>query len=74
MDVEGDPGDARVTSRTRAVELEDEQVFSGAGRGATPAEAAAAARLGQVSDTVRDAYREMLFRGANQRGEGRIDR
>lgn len=74
MSEEWDPGASKVTWRTREVELEDEQVFAGAGRGPSPAEAAAAARVAHISDGVREAYREMLFRGANQRGEGRIDR
>lgn len=74
MDLERDPGDDRVTARTREVELEDEQVFAGAGRGPSPAEAAAAERQPGFADSVRDHYREMLFRGAAQRGEGRIDR
>ena len=72
MGVEDDPGYDKVTDATRTFELEDEQVFSGAGRGPTPAEAAAAERAGPVSDHTREAYKGMAFRGANQRGEGRI--
>ncbi|MGE3355364.1 MAG: hypothetical protein AB7O92_01960 [Acidimicrobiia bacterium] len=73
MHHERDPGDQLVTARTREVELEDQQVFIGAGRGPSPAESAAADRMRSVPESVRDHYREMLFRGANQRGEGRID-
>ncbi len=72
MGVEDDPGYDKVTDATRAFELQDEQVFAGAGRGPTPAEEAAAERSGPASDRTREAYRDMVFRGANQRGEGRI--
>jgi hypothetical protein len=68
-----DPGRRFVSDITRQFELEDEQVFARAGRGPTPAEEAAAERAGPVADHTREAYREMAFRGANQRGEGRID-
>jgi hypothetical protein len=74
MGLEDDPGYERVTDRTRKFELEDEQVFSGAGRGPTPDERAAAERHAVVSETTREAYREMVDRGAHQVGEGRIDR
>jgi hypothetical protein len=67
-----DPGDEKVSDQTRTFELEDEQVFSGAGRGPTPDEAAAAERAAPVTDHTRAAYKEMLDRGAHQRGEGRI--
>lgn len=67
-----DPGYDKVTDATRAFELQDEQVFAGAGRGPTPREAAAAERAAPVSERTRSAYREMIFRGANQIGEGRI--
>ena len=72
MGKEDDPGFDRVSDATRAFELVDEQVFSGAGRGPTPQEAAAAERAGLVSERTRAAYKEMLWRGATQRGEGRI--
>jgi hypothetical protein len=67
-----DPGYERVTDLTRKFELEDEQVFSGAGRGPTPEEAEAAARRAAVTETTRQAYMEMRYRGARQTGEGRI--
>ena len=44
MGTQDDPGYDRVTDRTREFELEDEQVFSGAGRGPTPEEREAAER------------------------------
>jgi hypothetical protein len=61
-----------VTSRTRAFERHDALIVAGAGGGSSPAEAAAAERAGRISDDVREAYKEMLYRGAHQRGEGRI--
>jgi hypothetical protein len=63
-----------VTAATRAFELEDAQVFRGAGRGPTPAEEAAAERSGRVSPASAEAYKGMVFRGANQQGEGRLHR
>jgi len=74
MKLEDDPGYKRVTDLTRKFELEDEQVFAGAGRGPTPDETEAAERYAAVADATRQAYREMVYRGAYQRGEGRIGR
>lgn len=68
-----EPGAERVTSATRTFEAEDAQVFRGAGRGPTPDEEAAAERAGAVSQATSDAYKEMIARGAAQRGEGRLD-
>jgi hypothetical protein len=67
-----DPGDSFVSDATRAFELEDEQVFAGAGRGPTPDEVAAAESYGPVSERVVDSYREMVDRGSHQAGEGRL--
>lgn len=67
-----DTGDRLVTAATRAFELEDEQVFSGAGRGPTPDEAAAAERYGPPSERTADSYREMAELGTHQAGEGRV--
>ncbi|HEX6392820.1 MAG TPA: hypothetical protein VFZ97_05225 [Acidimicrobiales bacterium] len=69
---QSDPGDGLVSAATRAFELEDEQVFSGAGRGPTPDEAAAAERYGPASERTVDSYREMMERGSHQAGEGRL--
>jgi hypothetical protein len=74
MGRENDPGNDRVTDLTRKFELEDEQVFSGAGRGPTPEEKEAAERHSAVAETTRQAYKEMVYRGAHQLGEGRIAR
>jgi len=67
-----EPGAERVTEKTRITEMEDAQVFRGAGRGPTPDEEAAAERWGTFSASTASAYREMLDRGAWQRGEGRL--
>jgi hypothetical protein len=67
-----DPSSSLVSAATRAFELEDEQVFSGAGRGPTPDEAAAADSYGPASERVVDSYREMAERGVRQAGEGRL--
>jgi len=67
-----EPGADKVSSATRIFEIEDAQVFRGAGRGPTPEEEAAADRSGAVSPATVEAYREMIFRGATQRGEGRL--
>ena len=72
MGTHHDPGYERVTDQTRRFELQDEQVFSGAGRGPTPDEERAADRAGSVSERTRQAYLEMIDRGAHQVGEGRI--
>lgn len=67
-----DPGYDKVTDRTREFELIDGQVFAGAGRGPTAAEEAAAEAAPPVSERTRQAYKEMVWRGATQRGEGRL--
>jgi hypothetical protein len=67
-----DPGSDKVTDRTREFELVDGQVFSGAGRGPTPAEEAAAEKAPPVSERTRQAYKEMAWRGAHHPGEGRL--
>lgn len=72
MGMEDDPGYDKVTDATRTFEQEDEQVFRGAGRGPTPQEEAAAERAQPVSDRTREAYKEMVYRGAHQLGEGRV--
>jgi hypothetical protein len=72
MGHEDDPGYEKVTDETRRFEEEDGQVFAGAGRGPTAKEKAAAERAAVVSERTRIAYREMVDRGAHQRGEGRI--
>lgn len=73
MGKEQDPGHGKVTDETRAFEAErDEQATTDAGRGPTPAEEEAAEAADPVGDETREAYREMVERGAHQKGEGRI--
>lgn len=69
---EDDPGRRWVTDLTRRFELKDGQVASGAGRGPTPDEEAAAERAAPVAEHTRQAYKAMVFRGANQQGAGRL--
>jgi hypothetical protein len=73
MGSEQDPGYKKVTDETRAFEQEqDEHATTDAGRGPTPAEEEAAEQADPVSDETREAYQEMVERGAQQEGEGRI--
>lgn len=72
MAARDDPGYDRVSDATRAFERVDEQVSAGAGRGPTADEEAAADKAPPVQDHTREAYKEMVWRGANQRGEGRL--
>lgn len=67
-----DPGYDKVSDATREFERRDEQVVAGAGRGPTPAEAAAAEKAPPVAEHTRQAYKEMVWRGATQIGAGRL--
>lgn len=67
-----EPGDDKVSERTRLFEQRDAQVPAGAGRGPTPAEADAAEQASPVADHTREAYKEMVWRGAYTRGAGRL--
>jgi hypothetical protein len=69
-----EPGADKVADRTRIFEIEDARMFRGAGRGPTPDEEAAAERCGPLPSSIGAAYREMLYRGALQQGEGRPGR
>lgn len=72
MDHRDDPGYDEVSDRTRAFARIDEQVVAGAGRGPTPAEETAADKAPPVAEHTRQAYKEMVWRGATQRGAGRL--
>jgi hypothetical protein len=73
MGSEQDPGYEKVTDETRAFEQEqDERATTAAGRGPTPGEEEAAEQADPVSDETREAYQDMVERGAGQEGEGRI--
>ena len=68
-----DPDDANVTDATRSFEeTDDEQVTSGPDRAPTPEEEAAAERAEPLTDENREAYQDMVERGADVRGEGQI--
>jgi len=67
-----DPGYDRVTDATREFERIDGLAASGAGRGPTPEEAEAAQHAPPVSERTRQAYKEMVWRGATQQGAGRL--
>lgn len=74
MGTDQDPGHGKVTDETRAFEAErDEHTSTDPGRGPTPAEEDAVEDDNDpVSDATREAYREMVERGAHQKGEGRV--
>jgi hypothetical protein len=72
MSTRDDPGYDRVSDRTRAFERIDEQVRAGAGRGPTAEEATKAETAPPVEEHTRQAYKEMVWRGATQRGGGRL--
>lgn len=67
-----DPGYDKVTDATRRFERIDAQVQAGAGPGPTPEEAAAAEQAPPVTERTRQAYKEMVWRGATQQGAGRL--
>jgi hypothetical protein len=66
-----EPGANKVSDATRAFEARDAHVRAGADREPTPAEEAAAERIGPLKESTIAACREMLARGAWQHGEGR---
>jgi hypothetical protein len=73
MGSEQDPGFSKVTDETRKFEQEeDERATTEAGRGPTPGEEEAAERAEPVTDDTREAYQDMVDKGVNQKGEGRI--
>jgi len=72
MSTDQEPGFDRVSNETREFQRIDEQVTAGAGRGPTPAEAAAAEQAPPVADHTREAYRDMVWKGITQVGAGRI--
>ena len=62
----------KVTAATREAERRDAQVRAGAPEEPTPDEEAAAERAGAVPTGTPAHYREMVERGAGQKGEGRL--
>jgi hypothetical protein len=63
----------RPNKETKDTEREDAKVEAGADRMPTADEEAVADELPPVDDDVAGAYEEMAERGANQKGEGRVD-
>lgn len=63
----------RPNDETKQTEREDAKVKAGADRMPTPEEEAVADELPGADEAVSENYREMAERGANQKGEGRID-
>ncbi|HEX5946800.1 MAG TPA: hypothetical protein VFY82_11010 [Acidimicrobiales bacterium] len=74
MGSEQDPGYDKVSPETRAFEKDDDETVreAEAGRGPTPGEEDAAERAEPVSDATREAYQDMVDKGAHVEGEGRI--
>jgi hypothetical protein len=63
----------RPDAETKKTEREDAQVKAGSDRPPTAEEEAVAESLPGVDEDVADNYKEMAERGANAKGEGRID-
>jgi hypothetical protein len=61
----------KLSDATHEADRRDAQAEHGAPQVPTPEEEAAA-ESNTVSDATREGYKEMLERGANQKGEGRI--
>jgi ribosome-binding protein aMBF1 (putative translation factor) len=57
---------------TRAFAAEDARQKADADEAPTPEEEAAAERAGEPNEEVAENYEEMIERGANQKGEGRL--
>ena len=62
-----------MTEATRREEDEDASTTARADRPPTPEEEAAADAASDLPDSVKGAYEEAIERGANAKGEGRID-
>jgi hypothetical protein len=63
----------RPDDQTRQTERDDAKVKAGSDRPPTPEEEAVAEELPGIDEDVSESYKEMAERGANQKGEGRID-
>jgi hypothetical protein len=62
----------RITDATKESGRRDAEASHGAPQVPTAAETAAADRAGAVDPETAEHYEEMLERGANQQGEGRV--
>jgi hypothetical protein len=62
----------RITDATKEADRRDAEASHGAPQVPTAAESEAAERHGEASPETGEHYEEMLERGANQQGEGRV--
>lgn len=62
----------RISKATKEAEHRDAQAEAGAPQVPTAAEEEAAIRHPMADESTKEHYEEMLERGANQRGEGRL--
>jgi hypothetical protein len=62
----------RISDATKEVDRRDANAEHGAPQTPTAAESAAADRHGEVNPETREHYEEMLEKGANAKGEGRL--
>lgn len=62
----------RITDETRAAERQEMHAEAGAPQVPTPEEERAADSYGGASETTKEHYEEMVDKGANQAGEGRL--
>jgi hypothetical protein len=62
----------KITQATKDAERQEAKAEHGAPQSPTPEEEAAAERAGGPSDETRESYEDMLDKGANQKGEGRL--
>lgn len=67
-----EPARTRPDANTRAEEAAEAEVTAAAGSGPTDVEERAADSNGPLDPEVAEHYEEMVERGANQRGEGRV--
>lgn len=62
----------RITDETKEAERAEMHVEPGAPQRPTPEEEEAAERAAPASEDTKESYKEMVERGADQKGEGRI--
>lgn len=67
-----DERNERISDATHEADRRDADAKAGAGRGPTPEEEAAADKV-ELDPSVAEANKEAVERGANAKGEGRID-
>ena len=62
----------KITQATKDAERKEAHAQAGAPQVPTPEEEAAADSVGGASESTKEHYKEMVDRGANQEGEGRL--